>query len=207
MMNNQDLAAHTSTIGHQQNKRDPLSRREARVSPTFEEQQLAANQAKRMNRQKQVTLRDSYSDGPAAMNEIFERKRMRGSQFRELKMAHFQDAMGLTFDEAASMNFADKEIRLAIKEGRIKGEFAGEGMSFPITGPEDVRRAWMSVGRSKQPTEKIQRNILRIAKKHNWESGLPKEVRKRIKKGGSGLPEYSEKENRRKFGEEWKDGM
>ena len=158
-------------------------------SDSMVSQQLAANQAKRMNRQKQVTLRDSYSDGPAAMNEIFERKRMRGSQFRELKMAHFQDAMGLTFDEAASMNFADAEYRRAIKEGKMKGEFAGEDMSFPIASPEDVRRAWMSVGRSKQPAEKIQRNIIRIARKYNWESGLPKAVRDRIKKGGSGLPE------------------
>ena len=71
----------------------------------------------------------------------------------------------------------------------MRGAFAGEGQSFPIASPEDVRRAWMSVGRSKQPTEKIQKNILRIARKFNWTNGLPKAVQQRIKKGGSGMPE------------------
>lgn len=151
--------------------------------------QLAANQAKRERRQGLVTPRDSYSDGRDAMNEIFERKRMRGDQFREMKMADFRDRMGLTFEEAREMNFADKEYRLAIKEGKMKGEFAGKDMSFPIASPEDVRRAWQSVGRSDQPTEKIQRNIIRIAVKYNWQNGLPKAVRDRMKKGGSGLPE------------------
>ncbi len=65
---------------------------------------------------------------------------------------------------------------------------AGEGMSFPIASPEDVRRAWASVGRSDQNTDKLQRNIIRIARKHNWMNGLPKSVHDRIKKGGSGLP-------------------
>ena len=114
---------------------------------------------------------------------------MRGSQFRDMKMADYRDRFGLTFDEASEMNFADKEYRLAIKDGKMKGAFAGEGMSFPIASPEDVRRAWQSVGRSDQPTEKLQRNILRIAKKFNWQNGLPKAVRDRMKKGGSGLPE------------------
>lgn len=151
--------------------------------------QLAANQRKREKRQALVTPRDSYADGGDAMSEIFERKRMRGESFREAKMADYRDRMGLTFDEAREMNFADKEYRLAIKEGKMKGAFAGEGMSFPIASPEDVRRAWQSVGRSNQPTEKVQRNIIRIAKKYNWTNGLPKAVRDRLKKGGSGLPE------------------
>lgn len=151
--------------------------------------QLASNQQKREKRQALVTPRDSYADGGDAMAEIFERKRMRGSQFREMKMADYRDRMGLTFDEAREMNFADKEYRLAIKEGKMKGEFAGDGMSFPIASPEDVRRAWSSVGRSDQPTEKLQRNIIRIAIKYNWQNGLPKAVRERMKKGGSGLPE------------------
>ena len=148
-----------------------------------------SNQNKRQRRMNLVTPRDSYMDGPEAMNEMMERKRMRGSQFREMKMSDYRDRFGLTFDEASEMNFADKEYRLAIKEGKMKGAFAGEGMSFPIASPEDVRRAWMSVGRSDQPTEKLQRNILRIAKKYNWTNGLPKAVRDRMKKGGSGMPE------------------
>jgi len=150
---------------------------------------LQANQERRKRKEALVTLRDSYADGPSAMNEIMERKRMRGQAFREAKMADFSDRMGLTFDECNSMNFADAEYRRAIKEGKMKGGFAGEDMSFPIASPEDVRRAWQSVGRSKQPTAKIQRNIIRLARKYNWMSGLPDAVQKRIKKGGSGLPE------------------
>jgi len=150
---------------------------------------LQANKERRKRKEALVTLRDSYSDGPNVMNEIMERKRMRGESFREVKMADYRDRMGLTFDECTSMNFADAEYRRAIKDGKMKGEFAGEGMSFPIASPEDVRRAWASVGRSDQPTKKIQRNILRIARKYNWMSGLPKAVHDRIKKGGTGLPE------------------
>ena len=150
---------------------------------------LDRNKARRAKKQAQVTLRDSYASSEDAMNEMRERKMMRGAQHREVKMADYRDRMGLTFDEATSMNFADAEYRRAIKDGKMKGAFAGEGMSFPIASPEDVRRAWMSVGRSNQDTDKIQRNILRIAKKYNWESGLPKAVKDRIKKGGSGMPD------------------
>ena len=128
---------------------------------------LEYNKAKRARKQAQVTVRDSYSSAEDAMNEMRERKMMRGAQYREMKMADFKDRSGLTFDECASMNFADAEYRRAIKDGKMKGDFAGEGMSFPIASPEDVRRAWMSVGRSDQPTEKLQKNILRIAKKHS----------------------------------------
>ena len=148
-----------------------------------------SNEDKRKRRMNLVTPRDGYMDGPTAMNEMMERKRMRGAQFREIKMADYRDRHGLTFDEASEMNFADKEYRLAIKDGKMKGDFAGEGMSFPIASPEDVRRAWSSVGRSDQPTKKLQKNIIRIATKFRWENGLPKTVRDRMKKGKSGLPE------------------
>ena len=148
-----------------------------------------SNEDKRKRRMSLVTPRDGYMDGPTAMNEMMERQRMRGAQFREMKMADYRDRMGLTFDEASEMNFADKEYRLAIKEGKMKGAFAGEGMSFPIASPEDVRRAWSSVGRSDQLTKKLQKNILRIARKFNWMNGLPKSVHDRLKKGESGLPE------------------
>jgi hypothetical protein len=88
------------------------------------------------------------------------------------------------------MNFADAEYRRSIKDGKMKGAFAGEGESFPIASPEDVRNAWMSVGRAQgQDKNKIYRNILTIAKRHNWEGGLPKSVQKRMKKGESGMPE------------------
>ena len=150
---------------------------------------LDHNKAKRIRKQNLVTARDSYASAEDALNEMRERKAMRGAQFREMKMADFRDRYSLTFDESSSLNFADAEYRRAIKDGKMKGEFAGDGMSFPIASPEDVRRAWMSVGRSDQPTEKLQKNIIRIAKKHNWENGLPDAVRKRMKKGGSGLPD------------------
>ena len=39
---------------------------------------LKANQERRKRKEALVTLRDSYSDGQAALDEIFERKRMRG---------------------------------------------------------------------------------------------------------------------------------
>ena len=149
---------------------------------------LDHNKAKRARKQAQVTVRDSYASADDALNEMRERKMMRGASYRETKMADFKDRLGLTFDECTSMNFADAEYRRAIKEGKMKGDFAGEGMSFPIASPEDVRRAWQSVGRSDQPTEKLQKNIIRIAKKFNWTNGLPKAVRDRMKKGGSGLP-------------------
>lgn len=150
---------------------------------------LDQNRDKRARKQAQVTVRDSYSSAEDALNEMRERKMMRGASFRETKMADYRDRHGLTFDECTSMNFADAEYRRAIKDGKMKGDFAGEGMSFPIASPEDVRRAWASVGRSDQPTEKLQKNIIRIAKKFNWTNGLPKAVRDRMKKGGSGLPQ------------------
>ena len=150
---------------------------------------LAHNKMRRAKKQAQVTVRDEYASTEDVMNEIRERKTMRGQQYRETKMADYRDRYALSFDESTSMNFADAEYRRAIKEGKMKGDFAGEGMSFPIASPEDVRRAWMSVGRSDQPTEKIQKNILRIAKKYNWTNGLPEAVQKRMKKGGSGMPD------------------
>lgn len=150
---------------------------------------LDHNKMRRAKKQGLVTRRDEYSSADDAMAEIRERKMMRGTSYRESKMADYRDRFGLTFDECVSTNFADAEYRRAIKEGKMRGEFAGEGMSFPIASPEDVRRAWMSVGRSDQPTEKLQRNILRIARKHNWTNGLPDAVKKRLKKGGSGMPD------------------
>ena len=169
MMNNTSLSGGTGSFGNQA--------------------RLEKNKEKRARREALVTSRDSYMSAEDAMEEIFERKRGRGKAARDIKMADYRDRFGLTFAECEEYGFADAEYRRKIKDGEMKGAFAGEGMSFPIASPEDVRRAWASVGRSNQPTEKIQRAILRIAKKYNWMSGLPKAVHQRIKKGGSGLPE------------------
>jgi hypothetical protein len=79
------------------------------------------------------------------------------------------------------------EKRKALKEGKVKGEFAGPDMSFPIAGPVDVAAAWASVGRAANPRA-IMRKIISIAKKHGWESGLPESVKKRLAAGESGLP-------------------
>ena len=152
--------------------------------------ELKRNREARAKKMAQVTTRDEYADGPDAMKEIFERKRSRSHAYRELKMADYEERFSLTFDECVSMNFADAEYRRKIADGDMKGAFAGEGKSFPIASPEDVGRAWASVGRAKgQNKDKIYRNILRIAKRYGWESGLPKSVKQRQKKGGSGMPE------------------
>ena len=152
--------------------------------------QLDKNKKSRAKREALVTPRDEYADGPDAMKEIFERKRNRVASFQECKMADYRDRFALTFDECTSMNFADAEYRRSIKDGKMKGAFAGEGESFPIASPEDVHNAWMSVGRAKgQDKDKIYRKILSIAKKYNWTSGLPKSVQQRMKKGESGMPE------------------
>jgi hypothetical protein len=79
----------------------------------------------------------------------------------------------------------DKRKRL--KEGKIRGEFAGPGTSFPIASPTDVSSAWASVGRAQNPRE-VMKEIIRISKKYGWEGGLPQTVRDRLKSGGSGLP-------------------
>jgi hypothetical protein len=79
------------------------------------------------------------------------------------------------------------EKRKALKEGKVKGTFAGPDLSFPIAGPVDVAAAWSSVGRAANPRA-IMRKIISIAREHNWESGLPDSVKQRIKDGGSGLP-------------------
>ena len=158
--------------------------------PGVDMDQLRKNKEGRAKRESLVTPRDSYVDGPDAMKEIFERKRARGTSFREAKMADYRERFTLTFDECVSMNFADAEYRRNIKDGKMKGGFAGDGESFPIASPEDVHNAWASVGRAKgQDKDKIYRNILRLAKKYNWESGLPKSVKQRMKKGESGMPE------------------
>jgi hypothetical protein len=155
------------------------------------------------------------ADGKDAMKEIFDRKKSRMASFKEMKRAEYGFSEGDSQDsELLSMplpafkeckcggNCAacrDKkrkdaefrewstEKRKALKEGKVKGEFAGPDQSFPIASPVDVAAAWSSVGRAANPRA-IMKRIISIAKKHGWESGLPESVKKRIAAGESGLP-------------------
>lgn len=160
------------------------------------------------------------ADGKDAMNEIFARKKARGADFKNKKKAEYGFAEGDSQDsELLSIplpSFKDHmckgagcpicadakqkdveyrewstEKRKALKEGKIKGTFAGPDMSFPIAGPVDVAAAWSSVGRAANPRA-IMRSIIRIAKENNWTSGLPESVKKRLAAGESGLPHGDE---------------
>lgn len=154
------------------------------------------------------------ADGKDAMKEIFDRKKSRMSSFKEMKKNEYGFAEGDSQDsELLSMplpSFKEcncgtcavcrekkrkdaefrewsTEKRKALQEGKVKGEFAGPDLSFPIAGPVDVAAAWSSVGRAANPRA-IMRKIVSIAKKHGWESGLPESVKKRLADGESGLP-------------------
>jgi hypothetical protein len=153
-------------------------------------------------------------DGQTAMKEIFDRKKARGAKFRDEKKKEYGFAEGdsqdsellsmplPSFKECGCGNCAicrekkrkdaefrewSTEKRQALKEGKVKGEFAGPDMSFPIAGAVDVAAAWASVGRAPNPRATMKR-IISIAKKHGWESGLPESVKKRLAAGESGLP-------------------
>jgi hypothetical protein len=155
------------------------------------------------------------ANGKDAMDEIFSRKKSRMSSFKEMKKNEYgfsegdsQDSELLSmplpgFKESCScgscpscINKKQKdqeyrewstEKRKALKEGKVKGEFAGPDQSFPIAGAVDVAAAWASVGRAANPRA-IMRKIIAIAREHNWESGLPESVKKRLAAGESGLP-------------------
>ena len=157
------------------------------------------------------------SDGKDAMMEIFDRKKSRMASFQKMKKNEYgfsegdsQDSEllsmplpGGAFKEACSCNHCascvnkrqkdqeyrewSTEKRKALKEGKVKGAFAGPDLSFPIAGPVDVAAAWASVGRASNPRA-IMRKIISIAKEHGWTSGLPDSVKKRLEAGESGLP-------------------
>jgi len=137
--------------------------------------------------------RDEYIVGDDIMKEIMGRRRARFAEAKTNKMTHYEERFGMKFSElesfAENSDMAELAYRKAIKEGKIKGDFAGEDMSFPIASADDVRRAWASIGRTKQDPDKVMRKIIKIAKKFNWESGLPQTVKDRLKAGKSGLPE------------------
>lgn len=83
------------------------------------------------------------------------------------------EALAVLMVEAVYLRAWSQEKRDQLKKGEIKGEFAGPGESFPIASPEDVSAAASSLGRAKGDTDTIKANIIRIAKKFGWESGLP----------------------------------
>lgn len=157
------------------------------------------------------------ADGKDAMKEIFDRKKSRMQSFKELKENQYKFAEGDSQDsellaipqaipmkehkckgpgcpictsaKQKDMEYREwsTEKRKKLVSGEIKGEFAGPDQSFPVAGPVDVAAAWSSVGRGKNPRA-IMRRIIEIAKKHDWTSGLPESVKKRLEAGESGLP-------------------
>jgi len=156
--------------------------------------QLEANKKRREKVEALIPRdRDEYITGDGIMKEIMNRRRARFAEAKANKMTHYEERFGMKFSELESFgetgSMSDLEWRRAIKAGKIKGDFAGEDMSFPIASPEDVRRAWSSIGRTNQDQDKVMRKIISIAKRYGWESGLPQTVRDRLKAGKSGLPE------------------
>lgn len=150
---------------------------------------LKANQEKRRRAKALIPVANEYMDGEDIMKQIMGRKKARLAQAADNKVAFFESRFGMTFSELMSFSASsDLEWRMAIKEGKIKGDFAGRDMSFPIASEGDVKRAWSSLGRTNQDRKKIMKNIIRIAKEYGWEEGLPKTVKKRLKEGKSGLP-------------------
>ena len=176
---------------------------------------LKANAEHRERREGLVNREyNENADGGDAMKEIFDRKKSRMSSFREMKKNEYKFSEGdsqdsellsmplPTFKECSCGTCAvcrekkrkdaefrewSTEKRKALKEGKVKGEFAGPDMSFPIAGAVDVAAAWASVGRAANPRSTMKK-IISIAKKHGWESGLPESVKKRLAAGESGLP-------------------
>lgn len=175
---------------------------------------LELNQKNREKRQSLVNReRDSQVDGQEAMKEIFGRRKARLDAFREIKKKQYDFAddtellsIPLGFEESCTKGGRCKcpsckkakeqdqayrewsqEKRKKLQSGELQGEFAGPGMSFPVSSPEDVSAAWSSVGRAKD-SRKVMANIIRISQKFGWESGLPQTVRDRLEAGESGLP-------------------
>jgi len=126
--------------------------------------------------------RNEYLVGDDVMREIMGRRRQRMDVSRQNRVNYQEEAYGINHREWSG------DMRKALQEGQMKGGFAGPDMSFPIASPGDVAAAWSSVGRTKDP-EKVMQNIIKIAKEHGWEQGLPKSVQMRLKSGKSGLPD------------------
>jgi len=181
-------------------------------------EEIIKNNAASRARKESLVNREynEQASGNDAMKEIFDRKKARSASFMEMKKKEYGFSEGDSQDsELLSMPLPsfkecacggkcpvcrDKkrkdaefrewstEKRNALKEGKVKGEFAGPDLSFPIASPVDVAAAWSSVGRAANPRQ-IMAKIISIAKKHGWESGLPESVKQRLSAGKSGLPE------------------
>jgi hypothetical protein len=159
---------------------------------------------------------NEYADGGQAMSEIMGRRTLRAVEHRELKSKEYKFseqedeylAMGTyagggAFNEGCSCGSCascrDKkrkdaefrewstEKRKEMAAGDMKGKFAGPDQSFPISNATDVKAAWSSVGRAKNPRA-VMKRIIAIAKEMGLESALPESVKQRIEEGGSGLP-------------------
>lgn len=180
------------------------------------EAKLEANKVSRERRKNLVNRdRNENADSQQAMEEIMSRKKARSDAFMELKRKEYNfadDSELMSMPQPFSQSkcspgckgpgkcscssckkavqtyreWSDKK-RQQLQEGKVKGEFAGPGMSFPIAAPQDVAAAWASVGRAANPRQ-VMAEIVRIAKKFGWTSGLPQSVRDRLGKGESGLP-------------------
>jgi len=159
---------------------------------------------------------NEYADGAQAMSEIMGRRDLRAAQFRELKSKEYKFAeddqnaeylaMG-SYGESCTKCGADcncascrnkkkedaeyrewsTEKRKEMAAGDMKGKFAGPDQSFPISNATDVKAAWSSVGRAKNPRS-VMKRIIAIAKEMGLESALPESVKQRLEEGGSGLP-------------------
>ena len=76
----------------------------------------------------------------------------------------------------ALRDWSDKK-RKELKDGKLKGAFAGPDDSYPIASPEDVGAAADSLGRAgnKADIPGIKAKIISIAKEFGWEAGLPED--------------------------------
>lgn len=181
---------------------------------TFHNEAILKNNEKVRSRRESLVNRNrnEHAESQEAMREIMGRKKARAAAFQEIKKKEYNFAddtellsMPQPFGECkgvgkcschnckvkakedAQFREWSSEKRKKLQAGEVKGEFAGPGMSFPISSPEDVSAAWSSVGRAPNP-RKVMANIIKIARKYSWEEGLPQTVKDRLEKGESGLP-------------------
>ena len=186
------------------------------IGKTDHNEMRLANHKERRDSRVNLINKDmnEYADGGQAMSEIMGRRTLRAAEHRELKSKEYsfseqEDeylAMGSfmpTFDEGCSCGSCascrDKKRKDAeyrewsgkkreeMAKGEIKGKFAGPDESFPISNATDVKAAWSSVGRAKNPRA-VMKRIIAIAKEMGLESALPESVKQRLADGGSGLP-------------------
>ena len=160
-----------------------MNLRDTLIGNTVAVSQLEANKKRREKVEALIPRdRDEYIVGDDIMREIMGRRRQRMDMAKQNKVSYQEDTYGVSYREWSG------DMRKALSEGKMKGDFAGPDMSVPIASPADVSAAWSSVGRAKNP-DSVMRKIVSIAKKFGWEQGLPKSVRERLKAGKSGLPE------------------